>query len=404
MKNYRKTTLVLFTSYFPYIGGEQFLETEIIYLSNAFEKIYIIPTVRTNKFRYIPKNVEIIDIVATANKNIFTRISKALTSMFFYKNISLNIKELKYHFINHIYLGLSQNAIKDMIYSKKIIIENTIFYTYWFNYTTTAISLIKNKYPNLTFFSRVHRGDLYEERLEFKEFPTRNKVLKTINKVFSISSDGKIHLTKKFPKYSEKFLVARLGVNQPNFKSLPSDDNTLRIVSCSYLVPVKRVNLIIKALENLNSTKIEWTHIGDGILKERLLEESKIKLGKNIKYNFLGTLTNNQVFEFYQNHKVDVFINVSASEGIPVSIMEAQSCSIPIIATDVGGTREIVNNTNGVLLSANPTIKEIKKQLIDVHKNKDKWNKKRELSFSTWNEYYNADSNYKNFIETIHLL
>ncbi|NCO54621.1 MAG: glycosyltransferase, partial [Bacteroidetes bacterium] len=47
---------------------------------------------------------------------------------------------------------------------------------------------------------------------------------------------------------------------------------------------------------------------------------------------------------------VDLFINVSESEGIPVSIMEALSAGIPVIATNVGGTNEIVNNDVGFLI------------------------------------------------------
>lgn len=46
-----------------------------------------------------------------------------------------------------------------------------------------------------------------------------------------------------------------------------------------------------------------------------------------------------------------MFINVSSSEGLPVSIMEACSFGIPIIATNVGGTAEIVQaGVNGILL------------------------------------------------------
>ncbi|MFR4320263.1 MAG: glycosyltransferase [Blautia massiliensis (ex Durand et al. 2017)] len=45
-------------------------------------------------------------------------------------------------------------------------------------------------------------------------------------------------------------------------------------------------------------------------------------------------------------------MNVSSSEGIPVSIMEATSFGIPGIATDAGGTKEIIRDKeNGVLLS-----------------------------------------------------
>ena len=54
-----------------------------------------------------------------------------------------------------------------------------------------------------------------------------------------------------------------------------------------------------------------------------------------------------------------MFINVSSTEGIPVSIMEAMSFGIPVIATAVGGTPEIVNNENGYLLSKDPSAKEL---------------------------------------------
>jgi len=43
-------------------------------------------------------------------------------------------------------------------------------------------------------------------------------------------------------------------------------------------------------------------------------------------------------------------MNLSETEGIPVSIMEAQSAGVPILATNLGGTSEIVNNENGFLV------------------------------------------------------
>lgn len=53
----------------------------------------------------------------------------------------------------------------------------------------------------------------------------------------------------------------------------------------------------------------------------------------------------------YAAKHFDVFVNVSPSEGLPLSIMEACGCGIPVIATDVGGTHEIVSDgVNGFLL------------------------------------------------------
>jgi len=49
-------------------------------------------------------------------------------------------------------------------------------------------------------------------------------------------------------------------------------------------------------------------------------------------------LPHNDVLNYYASNPVDVFINTSSSEGLPVSIMEAMSFGIPVIATNVGGT------------------------------------------------------------------
>jgi glycosyltransferase involved in cell wall biosynthesis len=66
-----------------------------------------------------------------------------------------------------------------------------------------------------------------------------------------------------------------------------------------------------------------------------------------------------EVHAVYRSQKVDGFILLSDSEGIPVSIMEALSYGIPVIATDTGGVSEIVTDTNGILLPSNPEIGKI---------------------------------------------
>ena len=70
-------------------------------------------------------------------------------------------------------------------------------------------------------------------------------------------------------------------------------------------------------------------------------------------------MSNQQIIDFYAKTPLDLFINVSESEGIPVSIMEAMSFGIPAIATNVGGTNEIVNQKNGYLIDSESTSEEI---------------------------------------------
>ena len=58
---------------------------------------------------------------------------------------------------------------------------------------------------------------------------------------------------------------------------------------------------------------------------------------KNIRAEFKGRVLNKEVLKFYIDEVPDLFINLSSSEGIPMSIMEAMSCSIPVIATNNKG-------------------------------------------------------------------
>ena len=73
----------------------------------------------------------------------------------------------------------------------------------------------------------------------------------------------------------------------------------------------------------------------------------------------------------------DVFLLFSKWEGLPISILEAMSVGLPIIASDIKGNNELVNNRNGFLISVNEidkliqlltTLPEKKKELINKGK------------------------------------
>ncbi|WP_241380179.1 glycosyltransferase, partial [Escherichia coli] len=64
--------------------------------------------------------------------------------------------------------------------------------------------------------------------------------------------------------------------------------------------------------------------------------------------------------------KPSVFVNLSSSEGLPVSMMEVASLGIPIIATGVGGVGEIVSSDNGHLLPAEFTDAQASDALVQL--------------------------------------
>ena len=76
-------------------------------------------------------------------------------------------------------------------------------------------------------------------------------------------------------------------------------------------------------------------------------------MGDNVEVDLKGQVAHQDVLAWFKENPADVFINVSSSEGLPVSIMEAFSYGIPAIATAVGGMPEIVAGDCGLLLEPN---------------------------------------------------
>lgn len=105
----------------------------------------------------------------------------------------------------------------------------------------------------------------------------------------------------------------------------------------------------------------------------------------------------------YEKESFDLFVNVSSSEGIPVSIMEAMSFGIPCIATDVGGSGEIViDRYNGILLKDDFRIQDFI-QALDWYLKMDSNTilELRKNVYLSWERKYNAETNYTEFVEEL---
>ena len=115
----------------------------------------------------------------------------------------------------------------------------------------------------------------------------------------------------------------------------------MTVVSCSAISPVKRVALLLRALKEVSVTvPVRWVHFGDGPLRSQVEREAALLEDARFRIEFRGQTPNSELMSFYLNNPAHVFANVSDSEGVPVSIMEAMSVGIPIVATRVGGGLE----------------------------------------------------------------
>ena len=223
-----------------------------------------------------------------------------------------------------------------------------------------------------------------------------------LDSIYTISSAGKDDLVSQGCK-PDIIHVARLGTIKDSDSLNPyeqKDEKT--IVSCSNIVDLKRLDLLIDALSGIEDIPINWIHFGDGVLKKSIQALAEEKLGgkTNISYVFMGWTAHEMILQFYKKHPIDLFVNCSDVEGVPVSIMEAMSYGIPCVARDVGGNSEIVNNNNGVLLSSDCSIEDLRDavKLMLYMPNID-YLKVRNGAFNAYSERYNAEKNYASFFE-----
>jgi glycosyltransferase involved in cell wall biosynthesis len=104
---------------------------------------------------------------------------------------------------------------------------------------------------------------------------------------------------------------------------------------------------------------------------------------------------------FYSSVPVVLFINVSSSEGVPVSIMEAMSFGIPVMATDAGGTSELVSEKTGLLINIDIAPQELAYKIEELISRPD-LSKLRRGAREIWENKSMADKVYPAFIN--HLL
>ena len=305
----------------------------------------------------------------------------ALSKKGFIRN---TVKAVKFAYRSEIRLATIRKWLRDTGFTD----DNPLIYSYWMYETAYVAAKLKKWHSNSKFVTRCHGYDLYGERHANGYLPFRQFIMDQADLICPISESGKSYLHDTFSgKYDEKISVMRLGtIRKAEIPEKQEKEESIVLVSCSNLVDVKRVHLIINALKKCQK-QITWYHFGDGELRASLERQAEV-LPENIRYMFMGYQANDDVQRFYALHYIDAFVNVSQSEGIPVSIMEAESYGIPIIATDVGGTSEIVHNgENGVLLNVEFSDEELLMAIDVVVEKADSY---RAAALRTWQSMSDA--------------
>ena len=405
---------IVLNAFYPFNPGETFLANEMKYLT-SFDKIFVAPihgTALKNHFDYKKNQNAVVWEMPnfdTINKLIYS--VKTLFSVDFYCELNDLFKSnrlTKHNVFKALRFCAHGSFCADSLIKKikKVRIDNAnsriVLYSYWMNLDAYIGVRIKKRMTTETkFVTRAHRVDIYEYADESGYIPMRRSIIRNADKLYPISEDGKQYLIQCYNVSPEKIEVSRLGTMDHGV-NISDKGNILSLVSCSWVRKVKRLDLIIDALSKVDFP-VCWTHFGDGDEMENLKDKLNTFSNDKVKINFVGSMSNEKVLEMYSENSYNAFINVSSSEGVPVSIMEAMSFGKIIIATDVGGTKEIVEDgLNGFLLPCEFKVEQLRYVLEHIYEmNEDQYSKMCISSRKIWETKSNAEKNYCDFVKNL---
>ncbi len=413
--NRQEATLVLFTNFFPYHRGEEYLFSEFPHLYKSFGRIVIVPVMyeagMEQSFQ-LPADVEI--IIPSLPTGILSKTHYTL------KNLPRIIREHRLPLFKETGYRPDRIAYEAYFLARSLEIWDQVVnplkaalsdahlltvYSYRLYVTAyVAVELARQPWAKVSnLISRGHRYDILESRSVLGYLPQRQYMLSHLDRVYTVEEQGRAEIVKSYPRFADRVEVQHLGVedNDPQFRSSLA---TVHFVSVSTFQPVKRVGFIAQSMRELISRghDIRWTHVGAG---GNGREEAKVKrLIHELDFpdgtvDLKGYMPNQALLGWMAEAEISYFINLSTSEGVPVSIMEAMASAIPVIATEVGGAGEIVTDgITGFLVDPVAGLEEVTaifERALSVSSND--YHAMSLAAKKEWRKDWNAEIQYGNF-------
>jgi len=411
--------LVLITKYFPFnmgdVPAESYLEEEVGILSDIFENVYVfavdapadrelcqaIPRnarafplgIASNRGRKVRLLLSSLLPVRRQNRKYYKLVRQAEESMDSFGKLIL----FRYAFNK---AEVYRKTIELIVEHDNLRVDGALFYSFWLFDTALSVVRLANAFDGLA-MSRAHRYDLYENQNVFGYLPFRRYLGDKLDVIAPCSKDGMKYLVFEEGYPLQKTHLSYLGTNDLGYVELSVCDVPL-VVSCSTLTKVKRVPLIAAAMKILDEEGflVRWRHYGAG--PEMGIVQSNINQLNIIDAKLMGSFDHKDLMRVYRDDPPHLFVNVSSSEGLPISIMEACSLGTPVICTDVGGSSEIVSEKNGALLDANSSAREIADAIrrvlgMDAHS----YRKLRVGSRLAWESKFDASANVRSLFSIL---
>jgi glycosyltransferase involved in cell wall biosynthesis len=215
--------------------------------------------------------------------------------------------------------------------------------------STATMAMVASAVSGIPWSLTAHRWDIAAN-------DNFDKKARSASFVRIISRSGQAMASKLSPAANQA-IVLHMGVRVPDESPIARGRSPLVFLCPANLVPVKGHCYLLSAVRMLREQRIECSLriVGDGELR-RSLGYQAYELGLGDCVRFLGAMPHEQLLQLYRDAAADVVVLPSLDlgnglqEGIPVSLMEAMSYSVPVISTNTGGVPELVERGAGLLV------------------------------------------------------
>ena len=252
-----------------------------------------------------------------------------------------------------------------------------ISHTRFFN--TSLLALIYAKTTKTKWVHIEHGSDFTKLGSKFKNFIAKlydysigYLIFKTSNLNIAISTDVRSFI-KKFDKRNTP--IIRRGIDIKTIDAIEKNKiikqknkNKIIIGYVGRLIDSKGIIDLIKTLkiikeEKAIDTKFICLILGNGPLLKHLIKLTKQWQLTKVVF-FLGNTNRPDTLSTMKTF--DIFINPSYTEGLPTTVLEASACKNAIIATDVGGTNEIITHNKTGYLFQPKDITKLNTYILDL--------------------------------------
>ena len=168
--------------------------------------------------------------------------------------------------------------------------------------------------------------------------------------------------------YSKKILKINNGVNITDINRANESKADINLIIISRLVVQKNINIVIEAMKLLDNKNLKLSIIGEGGEFSKI-ESAIHDLNLENQVQLLGKIDNNKISQFLLT--ADIFIQASDYEGLPHSVLEAINYEVPILSTETGGCKDLLNDgERGFIIPMPPNEKVIAENISFIIENK----------------------------------